>query len=844
MAERRVKSSRGHGPRRADRPDNANGQPEVTVGRGSLTVRSGSIAAAVLSGMVVACFHFPVDSTEIEAGRGLYVAWVAIAVGTFAAAMLPSTGTAGPPASGSWRTRVITNRSMWLDGLPWMLAAWMFVAAWTMASVGDWRKSTNEVWWWVTAAAVWIAARRALASRAHRSAIATLIIAASVSLALQAAYQHWVVLPDTWAQYQADPEKILSIAGIDAPPGSAERMIFENRLLDGGASATFALANSLAAVLTLAMVLVAMAWPTRRPPPSHRSDTDTDDKNARGANRGGWQYGVYLAIGFAVAVIGTGLLITRSRSAIASVAIMLTAGWVWRFRVNTARRSPSDSPSDRSGNRSLSLRLAIAGAVFAAIGTMIVMFGRPEWVEAAPASLATRVQYWQSTAQLLLDFPLTGAGPGNFQTLYEHYRSPTASEQIADPHNFLIETLSSGGVIAGILLLGWAAWVGAAFCGPRPTTPAGEPAEDQDSVDGAPIEEETADPSRDGVAWIYGGAAVGLTIAWLFRYIGGDSDTWWIFAADAVGVGWAWVWTQHEPASPSPPTANQPASSPRPRLGRPGWAFGLAALLVHLSIAGGWTVPGIGLLFWVGMGSLVGGEGKRWRSFTEVDRGPIRAAVIAGAGCLMMAVLYLASIVPVESATGLLDRAAYAQSRGNLGRATQSILDATLADPHNTQAALWRSEQLHWQLVMGASRNREEIRRQWTGAIDETLRRGGQSASLHREVIQQRLHVFQRHGDRRDLDAAFELLQTATQYSPSGEWYWAQLAVVAQALGKAPIATAAAQRATTLSENSGNIERALERQLLCVPENLGRSAAQTVLRPASELLPSVIPAGT
>ena len=48
---------------------------------------------------------------------------------------------------------------------------------------------------------------------------------------------------------------MLALAGINAPPGSSERMVFANRLMDGGPTATFALANSLAAMLLFGVVL-------------------------------------------------------------------------------------------------------------------------------------------------------------------------------------------------------------------------------------------------------------------------------------------------------------------------------------------------------------------------------------------------------------------------------------------------------------------------------------------------------------------------------------------------------------------------------------------------------------
>ncbi len=59
------------------------------------------------------------------------------------------------------------------------------------------------------------------------------------------------------------------------------------------------------------------------------------------------------------------------------------------------------------------------------------------------------------------DHPWLGCGPGNFKDAYTRYKLPTASEEIADPHNFLLEIWSTAGTpaaLAFLAVLGCFAW--------------------------------------------------------------------------------------------------------------------------------------------------------------------------------------------------------------------------------------------------------------------------------------------------------------------------------------------------------------------------------------------------
>jgi hypothetical protein len=275
---------------------------------------------------------------------------------------------------------------------------------------------------------------------------------------------------------------------------------------------------------------------------------------------------------------------------------------------------------------------------------------------------------------------------------------------------------------------------------------------------------------------------------------------------------------------------------------------GLAAVLVHLTASGGWTVAGVTIPLWVlaavavgppAPGTVVGkavdgrelpdsaGTPPAWRRLRPA------AALVFGGGLLLS--LYWFSIGPVEGRRMAMSRAEYAQSRGRLLEAQEELREAMRVDPWATDAALWLADSLRWQLVSVG--DRPPLRRRWLAAIEEVRRRGGDTPSLYRELGKQQIHVYQRYGRAGDLEAAMESFYDAAGWSPANIWLAAQRSVLAAALGRRELSEEAAAKAVRLSRLGDNIERDLERQLIYVAEVVGPAAARgAVRRPASELL--------
>ena len=83
---------------------------------------------------------------------------------------------------------------------------------------------------------------------------------------------------------------------------------------------------------------------------------------------------------------------------------------------------------------------------------MIACFARPG-LDKAATSLGYRVQYWQATLRMIAERPWLGCGPGNFQDVYTQYKLPEASEEVADPHDFILEVWATAGTPALLALM-------------------------------------------------------------------------------------------------------------------------------------------------------------------------------------------------------------------------------------------------------------------------------------------------------------------------------------------------------------------------------------------------------
>ncbi len=407
------------------------------------------------------------------------------------------------------------------------------------------RLAVNMIWEWVGLGLVYFLARQLVAGRTEARAFVAVMIALAVILSAQGLYQVTVTLPQERAAYAASPDEVLQAVGQWYPAGSPERARFEARLAGTEPLATFALTNSLAgfllAWLILALGIAWRSWPRKMP--------------------GAVAIARYLGLVASIGVIVACLLLTKSRSAYVALAVGLILLPLVAHEWNraTARKA----------------WLAAGGvALVLALGAAALLVGRDETLlSEATKSLGYRIEYWDATLSMIADFPLFGVGPGEFQFYYTQYKLPQASEEISDPHNFLLEAWATGGMFAMLALVGvltafaWQSWELAA-----PETSANEP------------EGESA-AAVDSVRLMLLGAATGLPLAFFIGSpFGFNLSIEKIASALLIGggvLGALWVWIR---------SGTLPLRLP---------ALGVLVLAIHWLASGGFTFPGVAQTFWL-----------------------------------------------------------------------------------------------------------------------------------------------------------------------------------------------------------------------------------------------------
>ena len=277
-------------------------------------------------------------------------------------------------------------------------------------------------WEWLVLLVAFSLVRQLASTPGDNQRLLAALLSSAVSLSAYAIYQYSVEMPALRDLVREHPDQFSSA--------------MVRRVQEPNVYATFSHPNAFAgylALLTPAVVAAVVVcfrqrWGAHPPGPG-----------ARG--RGAWQ--TFWAAGCALVVLA-GLWLTHSRGAILGL-LLVAVGFVI-VRTTSARLRVAFI---------LIVVLAVAG------GGFYLHQGRPgsQALRLAQASLGKRLDYWKATWAMVTDpgqpahFWL-GVGPGNFGRFYPRYMSPTAFEQVKDPHNFLLEAWATSGLFAMLLLAG------------------------------------------------------------------------------------------------------------------------------------------------------------------------------------------------------------------------------------------------------------------------------------------------------------------------------------------------------------------------------------------------------
>jgi len=266
-----------------------------------------------------------------------------------------------------------------------------------------------------------------LSSQARIKILLISITALGIIASWQAAEQVFISKHLMLEQYKYDPNSILEPLGI--APGTVNQMLLEHRLASRGAAASFTTANTAGSFMILAF-FAALALFIDRLKASRSALSKT------GGSVLGTKLEAYLFAALAAALILFGLVLTRSKGAITALVVALA---VFVVLLNVKRRILSKN--------------FILVCVILAVAVLIPLIA---WVGLKSGklpggnSMLVRWQYWKASAQMIAWRPLTGVGPGNFETTYHIFKTPSSPESVSDPHCFILSILTQYGS-AGLL---------------------------------------------------------------------------------------------------------------------------------------------------------------------------------------------------------------------------------------------------------------------------------------------------------------------------------------------------------------------------------------------------------
>jgi len=394
-------------------------------------------------------------------------------------------------------------------------------------------------------------------------------------------------------------------------------------------------------------------------------------------------------------------------------------------------------------------------------------------ISEAPKSLEYRLQYWTGALGVVREHPIFGTGPGNFRQHYLRFKLPESSEEIADPHNLILDLWTSGGLLALVAFLGCVVFAVAPFLRRRTLA--------------APDERP---PQRADIApWtgVLPGAAIGFLLAVLAPILSGsgDFDVWPIL----LFAGWliAFIVLRGNLGA-----ARLSAAA----LG--GAALGLA---VHLLDLGGIEMPAVVQLFLVivvtAFATLPGGRSVRESRKSVLAVGG--AAIALFIGCLLTATL------PVLNRRALVASGEQALvAEGDTDRAIQDFGTAAIRDPFSPDPPEKLAEAFYsrWQSTRPDAARPDAAPVDYFAKAEQSLKMAIALAPfnprLYRRLGEMYLAKFARSGDRRDAEAACDALTQAVERYPNNSSLRALRSTALAAAGQAGAAKAEAERALKL----------------------------------------------
>ena len=705
------------------------------------------------------------------------------------------------------------------DGLQWavcLLAGGHLVSGFiVMGTSGDRRAAVNLMWEWTALLVAFPLLRWALSVPQARREWTVVALAGALTLGCYGLTQRFVFYPQMVSQYERLRNELDKLEETAAAGGFADlqrmqrlrsemignglspnmlsgsgRALLEGRLKHSSEPlGLFALANTFAGFLLVwwaILVFHTVQFWTRKPVDSGKETSPASAYRRR-----------ILTIAIlvlAVSVMGYCLLLTKSRTAYVGAAVSLlvwTVASLWKWSI--PRR-----------------QLVVWGAVaIAGLGSLALVAGLTGGLDQlvlaeAPKSLQYRMEYWWGSLQVIRESPLTGVGPGQFRQHYLAHKLPRSSEEIADPHNLVLDVWGNGGLLAlaglawivvGLSRSSWPAWqtqaateveardsaqvptvaaiplngsVQESGVAPRPARKIPQP--------GALTRNGTLEPGITIVemsGWsspIRWGGLLGLLSLWL---VGGGLET----SLLAFLAVWAVAILVFD------------AILPVTTIRSLNWAAAGVGLVIHLTGAGGIGMPAITQLLLL-MAILAAGERPVGRELNLYQYQLGNWTILAG-GLVLFAGGFWTAARPVGRVQTLLTNADYAKLPS---QREQLYRQATLADPWAAEP--WeRLAEVSFAKWRSAADPDEADLKQAFAAEYEALKRNPASFHTHRTLGMMYSARAEKSGTREDYAAAVREMQSALERYPYNAELLQDAADVFRSAGEIKLAAAMARRA-------------------------------------------------
>ena len=459
----------------------------------------------------------------------------------------------------------------------------------------------------------------------------------------------------------------------------------------------------------------------------------------------------------AIAAIAFCLLLTKSRTACVGFACGLT---LWAIL---------DRLDRRCGWRTIVVMGVIGGGL---VGTAIRIRGvdREVFTEAAK-SLTYRLEYWKGAVGIIQEHPLGGVGPGQFRPHYLKYKAAGASEEIADPHQLLLDVWASAGIPAALCLL----WLSAG------------------ALRGLWYSAGNREIPRADVVDSYLWLAPTFVAGWLYTI---EAETEWsvILAAIAACV---W-WISSTRLQPTGPTAVSTAA-----ISAGAWM----ALTLHLCGAGGIASP-VTTQLWLLLTGELWETARLARGKSEWTR-QCSPMWLVGSGLTLCLTTVYWGFVPVTLCRWSLVDGRSLQVEGRSADAGIQFHAAEKSDPLDPdpprELAIWYWT--NWQRDVADGDFRRGV-----DAANRALAKHPHDPGIHRLLGQAYLQKFARAADPATAAAAVASLQRAAAGYPHSAGVQADWAEALSAAGDLALAHSTATRALEL--NALNATRGHKDKLL------------------------------